>query len=217
VPCAVIGEVRPLNRILLRVLGPTCADPSFSVTFFTDLSPHSSSSNGSYHELPLPYLRSAHTIRFPRQFQLDGPLWNRKGQASIDGVPRRCPTARLDAESDSQSRRKSRSRRPPTVRLRVQTKSMPERERDGNTPQGGRNSSPATSTCSGTTPAKVITGQSYQSPHSAVSSSSRRSSFDNIIERAFSFVEPPGMNSSGIIDHLRLWPTFPTHRSRWRA
>lgn len=31
------------------------------------------------------------------------------------------------------------------------------------------------------------------------------------------FVEPPGMNSSGIIDHLRLWPTFPTHRSRWRA
>jgi hypothetical protein len=107
----------------------------------------------------------------------------------------------------SQRRKRSRSRRPSTVRLRVQTKSMPERERNGSTPQGGRNSSPATRTCSGTTPAKAITGQSDQSPHSAVSSSSRRSSFDNIVEHAFSFVLWDNRSLAALADlsNTSLW------------
>jgi hypothetical protein len=100
VRCASIGEVRRLNQILLRSeeLRTYVCRPVFLSYFFTDLPPHSSSSNGFYHELPLSHLRSPHTIRFPRQFQPDGPLWHRKGQASIDGLPRRCPTVRLDAE-----------------------------------------------------------------------------------------------------------------------
>jgi hypothetical protein len=96
---ASIGEDRRLNQILPynEEHSTYVCRPVFLSYFFTDLPPHSSISNAS--TMNSPCLTSvALTIRFPRQFQPDGQLWHRKSQPSIGGLPRRCPTVRLDAE-----------------------------------------------------------------------------------------------------------------------
>jgi hypothetical protein len=101
VKCATPVSVRTVATIrsflIMKNIVPTCVDPSFLATF--SLTCHRTPLFRMASTMNSPCLTSvALTIRFPRQFQPDGQLWHRKGQPSIGGLPRRCPTVRLDAE-----------------------------------------------------------------------------------------------------------------------